>query len=203
AASNWCASLPLMAAAVGYVNSTQFAASQPSLADQIPTGYGAGGVRVLDGSTSTSADVVQGSNTTTTPGTAISNSGTPGYGASSPGAGGTSTSIPNGGPSGGIIMMATSGSIPQSAQDVIDYADAHNGAARPGYVGGRTFNNDGRGGGQVLPTVDAQGNPITYTEYDTNRFTPGVNRGAERVVVGRDGSAYYTNDHYATFVRLR
>jgi hypothetical protein len=44
AASPWCASLPLMAAAVSYVNSAQFAANQPSLADQIPTGYGAGGL---------------------------------------------------------------------------------------------------------------------------------------------------------------
>ncbi|WP_238137064.1 hypothetical protein, partial [Variovorax sp. JS1663] len=112
AASNWCASLPLMAAAVGYVNSTQFAANQPSLADQIPTGYGAGGVRVLDGSTSTSADVVQGPNSTITPGTALSNPGTPGYGASNPNVGGTSTSIPNNGPMGGSVVMSAPGHPP-------------------------------------------------------------------------------------------
>ncbi|PNG52888.1 ribonuclease [Variovorax sp. WDL1] len=203
AANNWCASLPLMAAAVGHVNSAQFAANQPSLADQIPTGYGAGGVLNLDGSTITSANVMSGANATTTPGTALNNPGAPGYSASDPTSSGAPPSVANDGPLSGIIMMATLDSIRQRAQDVIDYADAHKGASRPGYVGGRTFNNDGRGGGQLLPAVDVRGNPITYTEYDANRFTPGVNRGAERVVIGGDGSAYYTDDHYATFVRLR
>ncbi|VTU13426.1 adhesin HecA family 20-residue repeat (two copies) [Variovorax sp. RA8] len=110
AANNWCASLPLMAAAVGYVNSAQFAANQPSLADQIPTGYGAGGVRVLDGSTSTSADVMQGANTTATPATALVSPGTPGYGASNPTAGGTSTVSPHMAPAGGSIVLSQSSS---------------------------------------------------------------------------------------------
>lgn len=105
AASNWCASLPLMAVAVAHVNSTQFVASQPSLADQIPTGYGAGGVRMLDSSTSTSAEVLQAENTTATPGVALNNSGTPGYGMVSPSPGGASTSVPNNGPLGGAIVL--------------------------------------------------------------------------------------------------
>jgi guanyl-specific ribonuclease Sa len=62
--------------------------------------------------------------------------------------------------------------------------------------------NDGRGGGQVLPRFDPKGNPITYREYDVNPYTPGVNRGAERIVIGSDGSKYYTGDHYRTFVRF-
>jgi guanyl-specific ribonuclease Sa len=180
-----------------------FAGTQPSAAAQAPTGYGAGNIRVVSGPTSTSADVMLGANATATPGTAQTDLGVPGYGAAHPSAADTSTTTPNNGPMGGVIMMATAGSIPQSALDAVDYAAANNGAARPGYVGGRAFSNDGRGGGQVLPTVDASGNPIAYTEYDTNRFVPGINRGAERVVVGADGSAYYTNDHYSTFVRIR
>ena len=77
------------------------------------------------------------------------------------------------------------------------------GQAPPGYEGGRTFQNDGRGGGQQLPTSDADGNPIQYKEWDVNAKQPGVNRGAERIVTGSDGSAYYTDNHYSTFTQIR
>jgi ribonuclease T1 len=88
--------------------------------------------------------------------------------------------------------------IPESAQEVLDYVETHNGEAPPGYVGGRVFGNyDG-----LLPSYDSEGNPITYREYDVNPYQQGVNRGVERIVVGSDGSAYYTNDHYATFVPI-
>ena len=62
--------------------------------------------------------------------------------------------------------------------------------------------NDGRGGGQVLPRQDAVGNPIIYKEYDINPYQRGVNRGAERIVIGSDGRAYYTSDHYSTFTLM-
>jgi guanyl-specific ribonuclease Sa len=61
---------------------------------------------------------------------------------------------------------------------------------------------DGRGGGEVLPRQDASDHSITYWEWDVNPYT-GANRGAERLVTGSDGSAWYTSDHYATFVRIR
>ena len=33
--------------------------------------------------------------------------------------------------------------------------------------------------------------------------TPGAgNRGARRIICGREGEAYYTRDHYRTFIRL-
>ncbi|PNG58783.1 MULTISPECIES: DUF637 domain-containing protein [unclassified Variovorax] len=102
--STACFALLPAGAAATWAVGTQMAAHQPSLADQIPTGYGAGGVRVLNGSASTPADVVQGENTTATPGVALNDSGTPGYSASSPSTGGTST--PNNGPMGGLAMMA-------------------------------------------------------------------------------------------------
>jgi guanyl-specific ribonuclease Sa len=62
--------------------------------------------------------------------------------------------------------------------------------------------NDGRGGGQVLPGTDANGTSVTYREWDVNPYT-GANRGAERLVTGSDRSAWYTNDHYNSFVRIR
>jgi ribonuclease T1 len=40
-----------------------------------------------------------------------------------------------------------------------------------------------------------------YREYTV--LTPGAsNRGARRVVQGKGGETYYTNDHYASFIRL-
>jgi guanyl-specific ribonuclease Sa len=63
--------------------------------------------------------------------------------------------------------------------------------------------NDGRGGGQALPRTDAAGNPITYKEYDVNPFSQGVNRGAERIVRGSDGSAYFTDNPYPTFTKIQ
>lgn len=68
----------------------------------------------------------------------------------------------------------------------------------------------GSKGGSVLPTKDKDGNLITYTEYDAKppeyiikeNGKPGLNRGTHRIVVGSNGSIYYSPDHYLTFVRL-
>jgi ribonuclease T1 len=44
--------------------------------------------------------------------------------------------------------------------------------------------------------------PSGYREYTVP--TPGaVDRGARRIVAGRDGEAYYSNDHYRSFHRIR
>ena len=63
--------------------------------------------------------------------------------------------------------------------------------------------NDGRGGGQILPKTDSAGNTITYAEYDINPYTRGVNRGAERLVRGSDGTTYFTGNHYTTFSEIQ
>ncbi len=92
--------------------------------------------------------------------------------------------------------------VPQKAKDVSAQIDKESGAVPRGYKGGRTFKNDGRGGGQQLRQTDDKGNPIKYREYDVNPYKKGVNRGAERLVRGSDGSRYYTNNHYETFTKF-
>jgi guanyl-specific ribonuclease Sa len=77
------------------------------------------------------------------------------------------------------------------------------GTAPEGYKGGGNFENDGRNNGQILPTQDANGNPIKYKEWDVNPFTSPQERGQERLVTGSDGSAYYTNNHYQTFTKVK
>jgi guanyl-specific ribonuclease Sa len=91
----------------------------------------------------------------------------------------------------------------QNAVDVVLYAKANNGAARSGYKGGSHFANDGRAGGQILPTHDSNNLAITYKEYDVNPYQKGFNRGTQRVVIGSDGKSYYTSDHYKTFTEIK
>ena len=92
--------------------------------------------------------------------------------------------------------------IPSYAETVARYAVNHQGQAPPGHVGNRPFVNSGRGGTQVLPKTTVDGNPITYREYDVHPYTPGINRGAERIVIGNGGCRWYTADHYRTFTQF-
>ena len=54
-----------------------------------------------------------------------------------------------------------------------------------------------------LPEKDAKGKALKYREWDVNSLKKGVNRGPERLVTGSDGSAYYTDDHYKSFKKIR
>jgi RHS repeat-associated protein len=97
---------------------------------------------------------------------------------------------------------AAAAAVPFSALSTLREVD-ETGSAPVGHEGGRQFMNDGRNGGELLPRTDANGNQITYREWDIHARQPGVSRGAERIVTGSDGSAWYTDDHYTTFIRIR
>lgn len=128
-------------------------------------------------------------------------------GRSSASAGGTAAPEPQGDdPKNDSSETTSSGeknsSVPNKVEKVLGSIEK-NGNPPQGYIGGRQFSNDGRGGGVELPKTDSVGNPISYKEWDVNPKIPGKNRGAERVVTGSDGSAYYTFDHYRNFVRIK
>jgi guanyl-specific ribonuclease Sa len=73
------------------------------------------------------------------------------------------------------------------------------GEAPDGYVGGRKFKNlEG-----LLPKVDKNNKKINYKEWDVNPKIEGKNRGKERLVTGDDKSAYFTNDHYESFKKIK
>jgi ribonuclease T1 len=81
---------------------------------------------------------------------------------------------------------------PEKAYQLLDALRRRNGEPLPGYVGGKIFQNREH----RLPVG-------RYKEYDVNRRVPGRSRGAERLVIEQDtGKAYYTNDHYRTFLPL-
>ncbi len=81
---------------------------------------------------------------------------------------------------------------------VLDYVEKK-GEAPDGYVGGRTFQNREH----RLQEKDPKGRVIRYREWDVLPKTEGKNRGAERLITGSDQSAWYTRDHYRTFIKVR
>ncbi|ATD69340.1 MULTISPECIES: ribonuclease domain-containing protein [Gordonia] len=93
-------------------------------------------------------------------------------------------------------------SIPAHVTRTLAYIDAGEwpeAARAPGTKGGMTFrNNEGH-----LPATDANDRRITYREWDVNPKAPNRGRDAERIVTGSDGSAWYTADHYRSFIQIR
>ncbi|MFN8011185.1 MAG: ribonuclease domain-containing protein [Holophagaceae bacterium] len=88
--------------------------------------------------------------------------------------------------------------VPPEAFTVLAYVRKHR-EAPPGYVGGRRFGNfEGR-----LPKMDARGRRLAYQEWDIFPKRPGRNRGPQRLVTGSDGRAWYTADHYDSFLEIR
>ena len=82
--------------------------------------------------------------------------------------------------------------VPLSARETLNAIETRHGDPPPGHIGGRTFQNRER----VLPRG-------RYREYDVHPKVPGKNRGAERIVIDqRTGKAYYTADHYRTFIPM-
>jgi guanyl-specific ribonuclease Sa len=79
--------------------------------------------------------------------------------------------------------------VPDHVLIVLRSIRAAEGLAPPGYRGGQRFHNrEGH-----LPAG-------LYREYDVHPWEPGVDRGAERLVIeATTGVAFYTSDHYVTF----
>ena len=118
----------------------------------------------------------------------------------------------------GQIPQETAEHLQQATQKIMkDGAPPH----YPGANEGRKFENhpmDGEGVGDILPTTDVEGNPITYTEMDFMAPQPKIGengrvelkpngkpettRGDDRLVVGSNGSIYYSPDHYHTFILI-
>lgn len=118
----------------------------------------------------------------------------------------------------GQIPQETAEHLQQATQKIMkDGAPPH----YPGANEARTFGNHpakGEGVGDILPTTDVEGNPITYTEMDFMAPQPKIGengkvelkpngkpettRGDDRLIVGSNGSIYYSPDHYHTFILI-
>jgi ribonuclease T1 len=87
--------------------------------------------------------------------------------------------------------------IPQKVYEVLKYVKK-NGTAPDGYFGGRKFGNYEK----QLPQKDENGRRINYQEWDINPKKQGKNRGAERLVTGSNSKAYFTKNHYKSFIEI-
>ena len=92
----------------------------------------------------------------------------------------------------GLVLADAERQVPEKAYAVLAEIQQRGGDPPPGHVGGRTFQNRER----RLPRG-------SYREYDVNPTRRGQRRDAERIVIEqRSGKAYYTGDHYRTFVPM-
>ena len=92
---------------------------------------------------------------------------------------------------------SNAGRVPDYVWNTLEYVREHN-KPPDGFVGGRTFENRER----RLPQRTPDGKPVQYREWDVQPKVRGHSRGANRLVTGDDGSAWYTDDHYRTFTRI-
>lgn len=82
--------------------------------------------------------------------------------------------------------------VPQKVFSVWEEV-SRTGEAPEGFAGGRKFANRER----LLPTTGS------YREYDVDPRPKGGTRNAERLVIDKiSGEAWYTDDHYGSFVKL-
>lgn len=96
------------------------------------------------------------------------------------------------------VQVQPDASVPAYVQETLTYIRTH-GDAPAGFVGGRVFGNyEG-----VLPRFDARRKRIAYREWDVHPRAQGRNRGSERLITGSDGRAWFTADHYKTFVEVK
>lgn len=101
------------------------------------------------------------------------------------------------GPRGVVPAAITQAALATLAE--IDAGDWPDSANAPGTKGGDPWRNRDR----TLPAKTGSGATVSYREWDVNPKRRGETRDAERIVTGSDGSAWYTADHYTSFVRMR
>jgi hypothetical protein len=84
--------------------------------------------------------------------------------------------------------------VPAYAYAVEEFVRSHNGSPPKGYVGGRPYQD------KTLKLPPWQG---PFREYDVHVNVPGQKRDDERIVLGPlRSAAWYTSDHYGSFVLM-
>jgi len=101
--------------------------------------------------------------------------------------------VPHNSQASGVTSVEKQDNVPEKAREVLRHVQ-ETGQAPDGFVGGRVFEN--REGN--LPHGGH------YHEYDVNPKVKGKNRGPERLVIDEtSGQAWYTPDHYRTFILIQ
>jgi len=88
--------------------------------------------------------------------------------------------------------------IPNYVLETLQYINRFKSAPQ-GFIGGRRFMNREQ---KLLP-LNYKNGLIYYKEWDVFQKIEGKNRGPERLVTGNNSTAYYTNNHYKSFIKIR
>lgn len=93
--------------------------------------------------------------------------------------------------------------LPDDVQNQYDVYEHDNWETKTEDLSGRTKAGDEyKNRSKTLPETTADGDAITYKEYDAEETPDGQIRGTKRFVRGNDGKVYYTDDHYNTFKEI-
>ena len=87
--------------------------------------------------------------------------------------------------------------VPEEARKVLEIIKKRNGSPPKGYKGGKVYENE-----PVIPGAQKLPEGVTYKEYDIYPKIKGEIRSEERLVIGDDGSVWYTQNHYHSFIRI-
>lgn len=96
-----------------------------------------------------------------------------------------------------VISQKDQNKVPHYASSTLHYIKAFD-KAPINQIGGRKFQNREK----KLPKLSNSGTPIHYREWDVHPYKKGKSRGPERLITGSDQSAYFTNDHYQSFIKI-
>ena len=100
----------------------------------------------------------------------------------------------------GLEAKSATPTVPTKAYNVLGQIEKNNFKSAPqGYKGGGIWKNDPINGKTLLPEKGAG----YYKEWDINPKNQGIGRGTERMVTGQGGEAWYTPDHYKTFIKIK
>ena len=114
------------------------------------------------------------------------------------GACGTTSNTKSDVPEKGQSVLNENPKIPAKVLMVLGYIRTYH-RAPDGYEGGRKFGNFEK----LLPINDPTGKKMKYQEWDVNPKVQGKNRGKERLVTSDSDQAWYTPDHYDSFIEIK
>lgn len=95
------------------------------------------------------------------------------------------------------VQVCSDNNIPRAAYTALLYYQLHK-EAPPGFNGIKEFRSSKSG----LPEIDQNGKPVAYIESDIFPVVPNINRGNQRIIVSNDGTAYFTPNHYQSFIEI-
>jgi len=90
--------------------------------------------------------------------------------------------------------------IPKKAYDILERIKKNGGRPPGGHIKPSLFKNIPREPGETeIPNPDKE---VEYIRYDVDPNYEDSKRGRERIVIGSDGSAWYTPDHYRNWFQM-